>query len=88
MASVVVRYGLGDVLGNEMGGAGQAKAFFPAQLPLALLFCSGLATIARRLGWASSRGLAGGLLAVLLALDALSPLVTTLWHYHWFALTT
>ncbi len=48
-AFVVGRFGFGDLLHAEMGGAAQAKAFFPALLPLALLTTEGLAAAWRRL---------------------------------------
>ncbi|HEU5314898.1 MAG TPA: hypothetical protein VFX49_02225, partial [Chloroflexota bacterium] len=42
VAFLLARYGLGDVLRIEMGGAAQAKAFFAGIAPLALLWSAGL----------------------------------------------
>ena len=41
----VVRYGIGSVAGAAMGGAAQAKTFFPAIAPASLLGAAGLVTI-------------------------------------------
>ncbi|HEX2033402.1 MAG TPA: hypothetical protein VHS99_04390 [Chloroflexota bacterium] len=45
IALVVARFGFANVLQIDLGGAAQAKAFFPAMLPLALLFTAGLAGV-------------------------------------------
>lgn len=42
----VVRYGIGTIAGAEMGGAAQAKTFFPAIAPASLLGAAGLVAIA------------------------------------------
>ena len=85
VAVVLVRYGFGDVLHIEMGGAAQAKAFFGGLVPLSLLFAAGLVSLARALR-VPGRWLTSGLFAWLLALDALS-LANTLWqHYRWWQL--
>ncbi len=44
IAFAVVRYGIGDLSGSAMGGAAQAKTFFPAMAPIGLLGAAGLAT--------------------------------------------
>jgi hypothetical protein len=81
---VVGRYSFSAALGNPMGGAAQAKAYFPALLPLALLFTWGLAGAAARWGRGGDRTLALSVLAWLLALDGVS-LALTLWHhYRWW----
>jgi hypothetical protein len=46
VAFAVVRYGIGSIVGAEMGGAAQAKTFFPAIAPAAMLGAAGLVTIA------------------------------------------
>ena len=84
VALVVGRYGLGDFLNIEMGGAGQAKAFFPALVPLALLFVAGLAAAARRLRLRDERWLALGVFGWLVGLDAISLAVTTWQQYRWW----
>ncbi|MGH2353160.1 MAG: hypothetical protein ACRDJN_16255, partial [Chloroflexota bacterium] len=84
IVSVIGRFGFSEVLGNEMGGAAQAKAFFPAVLPLALLLAGGLAAAAERIGLRDRRWPTIGLLVTLLALDGVS-LAVTLWHhYRWW----
>ena len=45
VAFAVVRYGIGSVAGAAMGGAAQAKTFFPAIAPASLLGAAGLVTI-------------------------------------------
>ena len=45
VATVILRFGFGTVLQIEMGGVAQAKGFFPALLPLALLFTWGWAAL-------------------------------------------
>ena len=45
VAFAVVRYGIGSVAGAMMGGAAQAKTFFPAIAPASLLGAAGLVTI-------------------------------------------
>jgi hypothetical protein len=86
VALVVGRYGLGDLLHIEMGGAGQAKAFFPAIVPLALLFVAGLWALARRLRLppAGDRWLALGVFGWLVALDVVSLAVSTWQQYRWW----
>ncbi|MDQ3703109.1 MAG: hypothetical protein M3442_19645, partial [Chloroflexota bacterium] len=85
---VVGRLGFADVLAIDMGGAAQAKAFFPALLPLALLTTAGLAEavprLVRRSAGGSDRQLALITLTTFLALDWAS-LAVTLWHhYRWW----
>lgn len=46
----VVRFGIGTVAGAMMGGAAQAKTFFPAIAPASLLGAAGLVTVAS-LAW-------------------------------------
>ncbi len=83
VALVVGRYGFGDVLQIAMGGAGQAKSFLPAIVPLSILFVAGLAGAGDRAGLRDDRWLLLGLLAWLLALDGVS-LALGLWHhYRW-----
>jgi hypothetical protein len=84
VAFVVGRYGLGDLLHVEMGGAGQAKAFFPALVPLALLLVAGLAATGRRLRLWDDRWLALGLFGWLFALDVASLALTTWQQYRWW----
>ncbi len=80
---VLSRYGFGDLLSIEMGGAAQAKAFFSALAPLVVVFVAGLTGAAQRLGL-SDRCLTIGMFVWLLALDAVS-LSMTLWHhYRWW----
>jgi hypothetical protein len=84
VAVVAGRAGFAAVLGTDLGGILQAKAFFPAIVPLALLFVAGLAAGAARAGLHDDRRLALGLVGWLLALDAAS-LAPTLWHhYRWW----
>lgn len=85
---VVGRLGFADVLTIDVGGAAQAKAFFPALLPLALLTTGGLAEavprLTRRLTGGGDRQIALGTLAAFLAMDWAS-LAVTLWHhYRWW----
>ncbi len=83
---VIGRLGFADVLDIDMGGAAQAKAFFPALPALALLATAGLAGSAERLtaGRGADRWLAVGTVALLLTLDWAS-LAVTLWHhYRWW----
>jgi hypothetical protein len=85
---VVVRFGFSQVLQVDMGGLAQAKSFFPAMLPLALLFTAGWAALASALGRGSGRPddrwLTLGLLGAFLLLDWAS-LAVTLWHhYRWW----
>ncbi len=42
----IVRYGIGSIAGAAMGGAAQAKTFFPAIAPASLLGAAGLITVA------------------------------------------
>jgi hypothetical protein len=83
VAFVLGRYGFGDVLAIEMGGAAQAKAFFPALAPLALLFAAGFTTALRAVG-ATDRWTTLGLFGWILTLDAVSLAVTTWQHYRWW----
>jgi hypothetical protein len=46
VAFAIVRYGIGSVAGAAMGGAAQAKTFFPAIAPASLLGAAGLVTVA------------------------------------------
>ena len=80
---VLSRYGFGDLLSIEMGGAAQAKAFFSALAPLAVVFAAGLTGAAQRLGL-SDRCLTIGMFVWLLALDAVSLSVTLWHHYRWW----
>jgi|GEM_PF-2468252 len=82
IAFVVSRFGFGDLLHVEMGGAAQAKAFFPALLPLALLTTDGLATTWR---WRGLDPRWGTLLLLgwLVLLDATSAALTLWHHYRW-----
>jgi hypothetical protein len=68
----------------EMGGAGQAKAFFPALVPLALLLVAGLAVAGRRWHLWDDRWLALGLFGWLFALDVASLALTTWQQYRWW----
>jgi hypothetical protein len=45
VAFAVVRYGIGTVAGAAMGGAAQAKTFFPAIAPASILGAAGLAVV-------------------------------------------
>jgi hypothetical protein len=83
IAFVLVRFGLGDVLRIEMGGAAQAKAFFAALAPLGLLWSAGLVAAGAALR-VPERDVARGALAWLLALDAVSLAVTTWQQYRWW----
>ncbi len=96
IALVTVRFGFAQVLQVDMGGLAQAKAFFPAMLPLALLFTAGWATLGDAAGrvWRRAmthvvcrpddRWLTLGLLGAFLLLDWVS-LAVTLWHhYRWW----
>jgi hypothetical protein len=81
---VVARFGFGDLLQIETGGTAQAKGFFPATLPLALLFVAGWSALAPRLGLRDDRRLTLVLLAAFFVLDWVS-LAATLWqHYRWW----
>ncbi|MBI3970106.1 MAG: hypothetical protein HY332_02350 [Chloroflexi bacterium] len=93
---VAGRFGFADLLQIEMGGAAQAKAFFPAILPLSLLFVAGLSATRDRLRALAAPGqphdgdargdrwLALGMFVWLLGLDTLS-LAISLWHhYRWW----
>ena len=72
------------MLANDMGGAAQAKAFYPAIVPFSVLFVAGLAAILARSGARADRRLALGLLVWLILLDGAS-LAPTLWHhYRWW----
>jgi hypothetical protein len=83
IALVVLRFGFGSVLQIEMGGAAQAKGFFPALLPLALLFVWGWAALYRFAGGRDDRWLTLALLGTFLLLDWVS-LGATFWHhYRW-----
>jgi len=87
---VVGRFSLADVLQVDFGGAAQAKAFFPALVPLAILLVAGLSTVVRWV-WprylARDRWLGLGIFAWLLALDAISLALTTWHHYRWWQAT-
>ena len=85
MAFVLGRYGFGDVLQINMGGAAQAKSLFAALTPLALLGGAGVAEAGQRLRLAP-RWSALGLFGALLAIDAVSLAVTTWSHYRWWQL--
>ncbi len=83
IASVVLRFGFGSVLAIEMGGVAQAKGFFPALLPLALLFAAGWAGLYRAIGGRDDRWLTLALLGTFILLDWAS-LGVSLWqHYRW-----
>ena len=83
IGSVVLRFGFGSVLAIEMGGVAQAKGFFPALLPLALLFTAGWAVLYRALGGKDDRWLTLALLGAFILLDWAS-LGVSLWqHYRW-----
>ncbi len=83
VATVILRFGFGTVLQIEMGGVAQAKGFFPALLPLALLFTWGWAGLYRALGGRDERWLTLGILGAFYLLDWIS-LGVTLWHhYRW-----
>jgi len=82
-AFVLGRYGFGDLLQIEMGGAVQAKAFFSALAPLAVMFAFGLTGAAQRLGL-SDRWLTIGTFVWLLVLDSMSLSVTLWHHYRWW----
>jgi hypothetical protein len=83
VTAVVLRFGLSDILGNHMGGAAQAKAFFAALVPLSITFVAGLAAAGNWLGW-RDRQVALGIFCWVLMLDAVS-LSFTLWHhYRWW----
>ena len=83
VATVILRFGFGTVLQIEMGGVAQAKGFFPALLPLALLFTWGWAGLFRALGGRDERWLTLGILGAFYLLDWIS-LGVTLWHhYRW-----
>ncbi len=82
-AFVLGRYGFGDLLQIEMGGAAQAKAFFGALAPLAVMFAAGLTGAAQRLGL-SDRWLTIGMFVWLLVLDSVSLSVTLWHHYRWW----
>lgn len=84
VCSVAGRYGFGDVLDIAMGGAGQAKAFFPALLPLSLLMVMGLAGVARRAGIRDSRWPALAVVFYVLAADVVSLALTVWQHYRWW----
>ena len=83
VAFVLGRYGFADVLRIDMGGAAQAKAFFPALAPLALLVGAGLAEAGHRLRLPPAV-VSVGLLGALLAIDAVSLALTTWRHYRWW----
>lgn len=84
IAFVMGRFSFGEVLRIEMGGAAQAKAFFPAVLPLSMLLVAGLTGGWARLGLRDDRPLTLAVLCWLLAMDAAS-LAITLWHhYRWW----
>ncbi|HET7771434.1 MAG TPA: glycosyltransferase family 39 protein [Chloroflexota bacterium] len=85
MAFVLGRYGFGDVLQINMGGAAQAKSLFAALAPLALLGAAGISEVGRRL-WLSPRFVTLGLFGAFLAIDAVSLAVTTWSHYRWWQL--
>jgi hypothetical protein len=85
VAFVLFRYGLGDVLRIEMGGAAQAKAFFPAIGAYALLFAGGIGQVGS-IARVPQRCLVLGVFGWLLALDAASLAVTTWHHYRWLQL--
>jgi hypothetical protein len=83
VATVILRFGFGTVLQIEMGGVAQAKGFFPALLPLALLFTWGWVGLYRALGGRDERWLTLGILGAFYLLDWIS-LGVTLWHhYRW-----
>ncbi len=84
---VLGRFGFGDVLKIEMGGAAQAKVFFPALAPLALLFAAGVSAAGRSVGVAD-RWTAVGAFGFLLVLDVASLALTTWQHYRWWAAGT
>ena len=83
MAFVLGRYGFADVLQINMGGAAQAKAFFPALAPLAMLGAAGVSELERRLRLRPG-GLTLGLFGALVAIDAVSLAVITWGHYRWW----
>lgn len=85
IALVLGRYGFGDVLQIEMGGAAQAKAFLAGVVPLSLAFAAGLVAAGSALR-IRARWLTAGFFGSLLALDGVS-LAVTLWqHYRWWQL--
>ena len=84
---VVGRFSLADVLKVDSGGAAQAKAFFPALVPLSVLLVAGLAAALRGSWPGSKRWLGLGIFAWLLALDAVSLALTTWHHYRWWQAT-
>lgn len=82
VAAVVGRFGFSALLGNPMGGAAQAKAFFVAIVPLAVTVVAGITSAGERLGW-RDRYIAAGTLSFVLTMDVAS-LAVTLWqHYRW-----
>jgi hypothetical protein len=88
---VVGRFGFGTVLNVAMGGAAQAKAFFPASVPLSILCVAGWTGLIERLRGGrkpDDRLVALGTLGALLLMDAAS-LAVTLWHhYRWWQVTS
>lgn len=99
IAFVLGRFGFGGLLQIEMGGAAQAKAFFPAILPLSVLFIAGAAeTVGELLRRAASlfpslpflrravtpAVLATGCFAWLCATDLVVLAVTTWQHFRWW----
>ena len=68
---------------SRWAGVAQAKGFFPALLPLALLFTAGWAALYRALGGRDDALAHSALLGAFILLDWAS-LGVTLWHhYRW-----
>lgn len=80
--AVIFRFGLSELLGNHMGGAAQAKAFFAAIVPLAVACVAGVSSAGRTLGW-PDRHIAAATFGLIFMMDVASMAITLWQHYRW-----